>query len=291
VSSLRHRFVHPRRSTLLRSGRLLAVAVASSACARGDTQPIPPESSTGALAVAEPRPARVLDSLTTPYTVREVRDGGSIRGTVRVEGTVPPDTTVRTARDERVCGATLVERTIERRGDGLGGAVVWVAGLRSGKPLSDARRYEVTLERCQLTPRVQAVRMGGTLNVGSRDAVQTRFRFVRQPAGSTITFVTTNDAGQVVPEERVLREPGQVDVRNDTHPWVRGFLFVFDQPYYATTPPAGTFAMDDVPAGSYRLSAWHERFGRMDTTITVQAGQTTDVSFRMRAAAAVDSAN
>jgi hypothetical protein len=225
---------------------------------------------------------RVLDSITVPYTVREVRDGGSIRGTVRLEGPAPADTTLRTGRDERACGPSVVERTIERRGDGLGGVVVWVAGLRSGKPLPDARRFEVTLDRCQLTPRVQAVRVGGTINVGSRDAVQTRFRFVRQPAGESVAFVTTNDAGQVVPEERVLRTPGQVDIRNDTHPWVRGYLFVFDQPYYATTPPAGTFAMDEVPAGSYRLSAWHERFGRVDTTVTVQAGQTTDVTVRMR---------
>jgi hypothetical protein len=276
------RSIVARRALPLSAGASLLLLAGASACSRGDTQPLPRESRGDAVASSEPPAVRVLDSLGAPYTVREVRDGGSIRGTVRVEGAMPADTTIRTGRDERACGATLVDRTIERRGDALGGAIVWVAGLRSGKPLSAGRRFEVTLDDCQLTPRVQAVRVGGTLNVGSRDPIQTRFRFVRQPAGQPIAFVTTNDAGQVVPEERVLREAGQVDIRNDTHPWVRGYLFVFDQPYYAATPPAGTFTIDDVPAGSYRLSAWHERFGRVDTTVTVQAGQATEVTVRMR---------
>ena len=32
--------------------------------------------------------------------------------------------------------------------------------------------------------------------------------------------------------------------------------------------------MDDVPPGTWRLHAWHERFGRMDTTVTVTAAAT-----------------
>jgi hypothetical protein len=261
--------------------RLIALA-AVAACSRGDSQPVARESADGGSAPSARPSPRVLDSVSGPYVAVAVTDGGTIRGTVEIEGEAPADTSVRTGRDERVCGATLVDRSVVRQGDRLGGAVVWLSGLRRGKALPTARRYEVTLERCQLTPRAQAVLAGGTLNVRSRDPLQTRFRFVRQPAGETIGFVTENDDGQVVPVERVLRVPGQVDVRNDTHPWVRGFLFIFDQPYFATTPPAGTFSLDDVPAGSYRLSAWHERFGRVDTTITVQPGQTADVVLRMR---------
>jgi hypothetical protein len=261
----------------------LLALTALAACARGDSQPVARDGAGGEAAQAVYRSPRVLDSVVGAYVETAVTNGGTIRGTVEIEGTAPADTTVRTGRDERVCGATLVDRSVVRQGDRLGGAVVWVSGLRRGKPLSDARRYDVTLERCQLAPRAQAVLAGGTLLVRSRDPLQTRFRFVRQPEGETIGFVSHNDDGQVVPDARVLRVPGQVDVRNDTHPWVRGFLFVFDQPYFATTPPAGTFSIDDVPAGSYRLSAWHERFGRVDTTITVQPGQTAEVTLRMRA--------
>jgi hypothetical protein len=225
----------------------------------------------------------VLDSVSGPYVAVAVTDGGTIRGTVEIEGEAPADTSVRTGRDERVCGATLVDRSVVRQGDRLGGAVVWLSGLRRGKALPTARRYEVTIERCQLTPR-------GAGGARRRHAPRAQPRPaadalpLRAPAGGeTIGFVSRERRRAGGPVERVLREPGQVDVRNDTHPWVRGFLFVFDQPYFATTPPAGTFSIDDVPAGSYRLSAWHERFGRIDTTITVQPGQSADVTLRMRA--------
>ena len=212
------------------------------------------------------------------YQVQQVLSDGWVAGAVRVTGTVPADTVVRPTMDQRVCGASFTDRTIVRSGAGLGGVVVWLEQLRAGKPLPLARRYEVTYNKCQLEPRVQAVIVGGTLNVRSRDAVEHRTRIVRQDSGMVVARMQHNDFGQVVPDDRVLARPGLLELRSDVHPWTRGYVAVFDHPYFAVSAPNGTFRIETVPTGSYTLVAWHERFGRIEQPVTIGAGVPTNVT-------------
>lgn len=50
-----------------------------------------------------------------------------------------------------------------------------------------------------------------------------------------------------------------------------------------TVPSAdGSFVLDNVPAGKYRLGAWHERIGENMTTIRVTPGSTARAAFVLR---------
>ena len=57
---------------------------------------------------------------------------------------------------------------------------------------------------------------------------------------------------------------------------------VFDHPYF-TVPESesGHFAIADVPAGEYRLAAWHERIGESAKPIVVEAGRTVRIEFAL----------
>jgi hypothetical protein len=228
------------------------------------------------------RAASIVEAPGSPYRPAAVGNGGSIRGVVELDGDAPRDTTVKPTSDEAVCGASVMVRTTERRGDRLGGVVVWLADVRTGKVLPRARRFELTNERCQITPRVQAAIVGGTLNVRNADPTQHRTRFLRQGAGDVLALVSQTDAGQVVPVERVLVAPGVVEVRNDQHPWMRGWIAVFDHPYYGVTARDGAFAFDSVPPGTYRMVAWHERLGKVEQRVTIASGKDSRVVIRLK---------
>jgi hypothetical protein len=58
-------------------------------------------------------------------------------------------------------------------------------------------------------------------------------------------------------------------------------IMVFDHPYFRIPGGDGTFALDDVPAGSYQISAWHERIGESVSTVKVEAGRTARVDFAL----------
>jgi len=247
------------------------------ACSDGETHPV----RTARAEETRPR-AKAPTDVTLPgvapvpggYAVRAVTDGGQVVGVVTLAGDAPPDTTVRPdAALARPCGATLVDRAVAHRGTLVEGAIVWLTDVKGGKALAGPRRQELTLERCQLQPRAAALPAGATLNVKGRDPLSLRLRATAWPAGDVRATWRMTDAGQVVPDDRVLADAGTLEVRGESLPWVRAWLLVFDQPYYATTNAAGAFTLDSVPAGQYTLVAWHPRLGRVEQAVTVTAGQ------------------
>lgn len=214
--------------------------------------------------------------------MRALETFGRLTGTVEIDGSPPADSVIVPSSDQVVCG-TLLRRGIERRGSRAIGVVVWVDGLRSGKPLPLERRFEVTNDRCSLVPEVQTAVAGGTLNVRSLDAVMHRTRIVRHGDRDVLAIIRETDEGQVVPNDRVLDLPGTLELSCDVHPWTRGWIAVFDHPYFAMSSTDGAFAIDSIPPGRYRVRAWHPRLGPVEDSVTVSAGSEARVVLRVSA--------
>ena len=219
------------------------------------------------------------------YTVRQLDAFGAVSGIVEIDGPLPPDSVIQSAAaDQPVCIPTFIRRGIEHRGQRAAGVVVWLDGIKSGKPLPIERRFEVTNEDCGLEPEVQAAVAGGTLNVRNRDATEHRTRVTRKDGGEVVATIRETDEGQVVPNDRVLARAGLLELSCEAHPWTRSWIAVFDQPYYAVTDPDGAFVMDSVPPGRYAVRIWHPRLGVVADSVTVEAGQRASVVLRPRAA-------
>jgi hypothetical protein len=252
------------------------LAALAAACARSSGEPSAASTDTAvAYHAAEPAPP--------PYRVIDVSDAGTLRGTITLsaEAEVRGDTVVRMIRDQDVCGATMRIPLVRHRGDQVEGVIVWLADARRGKPLPIDRRFDIATEQCALEPKVQAAIVGGTLNVFNGDPASHRSRFLVAGTDSTIALVRETDSGQVVPIQSVLARPGLVEVRCDIHPYTRGWIRVFDQPYFDVTDRRGRFSLESVPPGTYHLVAWHPRLGTIRRTVTVQAGAavTVDLTF------------
>lgn len=183
--------------------------------------------------------------------------GASLSGAVSVASPVSDSVAVVTT-DARECGDTVVIREARAPGALLGNALVWVEGIKTGKPLPETRRTTVTMERCQFGPRLTAVVAGSTINVFSRDRLTHDVRFYREGSGTPVARVLTVDAGQVVPSEAIAAEAGIVEARCERHPWARGYVAVFEHPYFAVTDDAGNFTIDQLPPGTYTVKVWHE---------------------------------
>lgn len=227
-----------------------------------------------------PRPA-VISPPAQQYKVVPVVGGGTITGTVDFEGTPPAPDVVQPSVDQKVCGNSVVQKKFSLTGTHVGGAVVWLTDIRSGKDFSLVRRFDLTNDSCTFDPYVQVIPTNSTVNVGNDDrAIQTN-RFINVGTGLVVAVAPFNDDGEVVPIDR-FPAPAEIEVLSVEHPWAHAWLAVLDHPYYAQTATNGTFSIDDVPAGRYRIRAWHPGLGFTDDSVTVTAGVKATVALRIQ---------
>ena len=56
-----------------------------------------------------------------------------------------------------------------------------------------------------------------------------------------------------------LKAEGPIEIVCDLHAWMKAWGFIVEHPYYAVTDATGAWKLDEVPAGTYDLVAWHEK--------------------------------
>ena len=260
------------------------IFIAVLACSRDDTASAHPR---GAARLpgdgVAPRPS-VIAPASQPYKVIPVDLGGTITGTVDFEGTAPVAAIVRPTVDQNVCGNFLVEKSVTLSGTRVGSAIVWITDIHSGKAFPLERRSDLANANCVLDPFVQAMSTNGTLNVSNDDRTVHTNRFINVGTGQIAGIAPFNDDGEVVPLDR-FKEAAEIEVVSEQHPWTHAWIAVLDHPYYAQTAANGTFSIDGIPPGRYRVRAWHPSLGFSDDSVTVARGQLSSVAFRIRPSA------
>ena len=215
----------------------------------------------------------------------DVANGAAVHGRVDVDGEVPAtsETSVAASASQSACGAAVTDESIQHTGNALANVVLWVSDAREGHALPIERRLEVVHEQCRLVPRVQATVAGSTVNVRNQDAVVYRLLATSEDHSDTLGVFRMSDVGQVVPSEQLAKGPGLVALGSDQQSWSRGWIAVFDHPYFAVTGADGTFRIDSLPPGKYHLKAWHERGDKvLDQTFEVAPGKDANLELKIK---------
>lgn len=263
------------RSIAVRTSIAALVAISFfSACNRGDSASTQGDDTATA---DPPRPAVVL-APTRPYKVVAVGAPGSISGTVDFSGAIPAS--LEDENTDPSCGKAPAS-PVAHTGSKIGGVLVWLTDIRSGKALPGVRRFELTNDHCTLDPHLQVIFTNSTLNVTSEDRVLHLDRFIDVGSGKTVALAPFNDEGEVVPFDHTFTTPAEIEVICDLHPSSHAWLAVLDHPYFAMTSTAGAFTLDGVPPGKYHVRAWHPSFGIANDSVTVVAGQSATLALNL----------
>ena len=79
-------------------------------------------------------------------------------------------------------------------------------------------------------------------------------------------------------EKRAFKfdNPGAVALLCNVHPEMSGYVVVVPTPYFATTDKSGEYKIENIPDGSYTVTAWHEGAKNQSKPVTVAGDSKAD---------------
>jgi len=156
----------------------------------------------------------------------------------------------------------------------LANVLVYVkAGLGKQFP-PPAEVVKIDQKGCLFEPHVVALMVGQKLEVLNSDAVNHNVHAM--PESNQEWNVSQPPTSPAKTNMFAKPEVGIVVMCN-VHPWMRTYANVLSNPYYAITGADGSFTLKGLPAGTYTVEAWHERFGTQEKKVKV--GTRSDFTF------------
>jgi plastocyanin len=232
-----------------------AFAVALAACQKQASAPEPS---------ATPAPPAAAAPAATG---RGAMGSATISGTVKLIGT-PPEMAMTKRQADPYCAKTPTkeEEVIVGAGGGLKNVVVRISKGLAGRYEPPAAPAVVDQSACMYRPRVQGIVVGQPVHIKNSDMT---LHNVHGYKGASTLFNQAQIPGQP-PMIKLFTDAGQMaKLKCDVHPWMTGWVLVSSHPFFAVTGDDGGFKISGVPAGSYTVEAWHERYGTKTAELTV----------------------
>jgi plastocyanin len=151
----------------------------------------------------------------------------------------------------------------------LGPIVVYVQPERSpGEPPPDPAKVEIRQQNARFSPTFSVVAQDQTVLMPNDDDIDHN---VYSASGANRFDLGVYEAGQV--RSVKFRHPGQVDVHCSIHESMNATIFVAPSPWFARVATDGSFTIDGLEPGRYRLRTWSQRLPQAEMLLRVRPGE------------------
>jgi len=210
---------------------------------------------------------------------------GQVTGTVKLDGTAPHQKPIDMGK-EPVCAAVhkdkpaTTENVVVGANGGLANVVVYISqGLTGNEAAASSQPVQLEQKGCQYLPHVVVVDAGQHLKIVNAD--QTSHNIYPQ-ATKNPPWNKSQPPGAQPLDATWTNEEIAIPVKCNVHPWMHAYVAVVKGPY-GVSDDSGSFKLDNVPPGTYTLTAWHETYGTQTQNVTVAAGKPAAVNFTFKA--------
>jgi plastocyanin len=199
-------------------------------------------------------------------------EAGTIIGTVRAEG--KPGVEAAAGGGNYASRKFKFVETIDYAA--LKDFVVYIDQPPATPPTPPTQPVQVVQKDARFVPHVLPVVVGTTVHWPNRDEIFHNVFSYSEPKRFDLDLYK-RDQDQ---EKKVtFDKPGRVDVFCSIHSQMHCIVLVLENPHFAVADAKGRFEIRDVPAGKYRLKAWHERLPPEVKEIDVPATGGVTVDF------------
>jgi plastocyanin len=158
---------------------------------------------------------------------------------------------------------------------GKGKSVVWVEAPAGKTYPAPSAKLVMDQKGLVFSPHVMVVQQGATVDFLNSDKVQHN---VYWPSISGNKKLTHNLGTWPQGEKRGFKfdNPGVVTLLCNVHPEMSAYIIVSPTPYFAETDNDGEYKLTNVPAGDYKLTAWHEGMKQQTKDVKVAGAAKAD---------------
>jgi len=217
------------------------------------------------------------------YDVKNLVDTGGIRGKVHIGNATPIVKRVPIFKNQKICGLDFRDiPLVQANGDGLLNTVVYLEDISSGKPFRAASK-KITINQlgCRFIPHLSVMANGGEVEIINSDTILHNIH-TYEMIGTTYfsSFsVSQPQRGDIVTKHVEMKRGVSMRILCDAHNFMRGFIFVARNPYYAVVDSDGEFFINNVPPGTYTIRTWHGNLGSKKGSVSIQPNGVVKIDF------------
>jgi hypothetical protein len=195
------------------------------------------------------------------------RAPGCVVGKVSWIGKLPQLSRLRVDRDTPTCEIQKADESlIVGENGGVANTFIYMTGRneegQEGPPPVELHHGFLEQTDCMYAPHGQLVTQGSKLYLRNNDPLPASFRI--DVGAQPLLDLTVEPMTPKPPLPVVLPAPGMLRVRSLRDDWQHAVVFVTATPLAALTAEPGTYRIDRVPAGTYKVFALHEPWGTSD---------------------------
>jgi plastocyanin len=228
--------------------------------------------------------AATANAPAAPATPIDPSTVATVSGTVKYDGTAPKPAKIDMSQDPACKGANEAENMVVSSGD-LANVFVYVKdGL--GSRNFDVPKDSVTIDQqgCRYHPHVLGVMTGQNVQIKNDD--KTTHNIHPTPKDNREWNESQPPSAAPI-EKSFAREEIMLPVKCNQHPWMKMYVNVVKNPFFAVTDKNGKYEIKGLPPGTYTLAFVHEKLGEQTQQVTVapKDSKTVDQTFKAGAAA------
>ncbi len=238
------------------------------------------------------------------YEEGEVSGGGSISGVISFKGEVPPPIMedLNKGKNVEFCathpdtkeGNMRPRQKVMVKDGKLMDTVVFIENITKGKAWA-TETVNVDFKKCDIFPKMMVVRKtpkgqkDGLLTITNQDA-----EILHNPHGYSVAGANRktlfnkplpskgSSADVTGTFKRFKQKKDQhFFLQCDQHNYMEADGRIVWNPYYAISGADGSFKIDNIPAGKYKVTAWHPYVGEMTQEITVTGGAEAKAAYEL----------